>query len=324
MNLLGTFVRLRLLGVIAFALVVPSAAPSSSARDAAFSSSDMLSSQQNCTIADTEFWANRPIDNSSCGEDGEGDEVHRAQNRAKNEMCAGDFLTSSPGTPARVTQFTFRRLQEEATDLRTQLGLGVRSVPPDRTPFRNTVHTTSFGDALGEGELVRYVGFLLEGHFTGKEGVNCDRATQLNFDIHMAFVEQRPPASPTTAQAEALECSSVTAEIIPRLRPDAWNLMGRLGKKTGGLKGAQTRIASHDLNRPLRLTGHLFFDGSHEACRNGKRVGGQPARVSNWEIHPVYAIDVCRQNSMTSCRWDNESVWQPLHEKLSEDDEVEQ
>ena len=278
--------------------------------------------QPSCTIADSELWADRPIDASSCGLDGEGDAAHQAQNRAKNELCAGAFLTASPSvSPARVTQFSFRRLQAAADDIRAELGLGARTVPPDRTRFQGAVHTTSFGDDVGEGVLVRYVGFLLEGHFTGEEGVNCDRKKQVNFDIHMAFVEQRPPVSPTTSQAEALECSSVTAEIIPRRRPEPWDLLGRLGKKTGGLAGAQKKIAAHDLNRPLRITGQLFFDGSHETCRNGKRVGGQPARVSNWEIHPVYAVDVCKFNSMTNCRVDRQDAWQPLHEKLAEDEE---
>jgi hypothetical protein len=223
--------------------------------------------------------------------------------------------------PARVTQFSFRKLQEAATAIRQELGLGPRTTPPDRAPFQETVHTTSFGDELGEGDLVRYVGFLLEGHFTSKEGVNCDRAKQVNFDIHMAFVEQRPATNPTTGQAEELECNSTTAEIIPRQRPEPWDLLGRLGKKSGGLAGAQKKIAAHGLNRPLRITGQLFFDGSHEACRKGKRVGGQPARVSNWEIHPIYAVDVCRFNSMTSCRWDREEAWQPLHDKLAENEE---
>lgn len=259
--------------------------------------------QDSCTIEDDEFFASRPIDNSSCGVEGEGEEAHQLQNRVKNDLCAGDFLTSTPnGDPARVTQFSFRELEKAAVEIRKKLGIKPGTVPEDRTLFQETVHTTSFGDDIGEGSLVRYVGFLLEGHFTGKEGVNCDRAKQVNFDIHMAFVEQKPSLNITDAQGEEVECSSITAEIVPRRRPEEWDFMGRLRKKTkpGALKGALAKIDAHDLHRPLRLTGQLFFDGSHRVCVNGKRQGGQPARVSNWEIHPVYAIDVCKFTTLTS------------------------
>lgn len=148
------FARSFLGAVIVFTLA---AVPLSTSRPLARedrSNTESFTLRQDCAIADTEFWANRPIDNSSCGVEGDGDEAHQAQNRAKNQMCAGDFLTSSPGTPARVTQFTFRRLQEAASDLRTELGLGIRAVPPDRSPFK-TMSTPRFGDALGEGKSVR-------------------------------------------------------------------------------------------------------------------------------------------------------------------------
>lgn len=89
------------------------------------------------------------------------------------------------------------------------------------------------------------------------ESVNCSRKRQINFDVHMAFAEQKPPATPTDTQAEALECSSITAELIPRHRPDEWDIMGRMKKtkKPGALKGALKKIAAHDLHRPIRLTG---------------------------------------------------------------------
>ena len=235
-----------------------------------------------CKVADDEFFASRPIDSSSCGVEGSGDDAHRLQNEVKNNFCAGGFLTSSPTVdPARVTQFSFRKLEEETVAIRKKLGISAGTVPDDRSLFQETVHTTSFGDEVGEGTLVRYVGFLLEGHFTGEEGVNCERKKQVNFDIHMASVEQKPSLNVSDAQAEALECSSVTAEIIPRQRPEEWDFLGRLRKtkKPGALKGALAKIKAHDLHRPLRLTGQLFFDASHRVCANGQRAGGQPARA---------------------------------------------
>lgn len=242
--------------------------------------------QQTCAIADSELWADRPIDSSSCSLDGDGDAAHLAQNRVKNELCAGAFVTVSPAaTPARVTQFSFRGLQEEANDIRTKLGLGARTVPPDRARFQDTVHTTSFGDDLGEGALVRYVGFLLEGHFTGEEGVNCDRKKQVNFDIHMAFVEQRPPASPTTSQAEALECSSITAEIIPRQRPEPWDLLGSWARRAVASPARRRRsprtisIARCESRGSCSSTAHMRHvataresGDSLPACRTGKFI----------------------------------------------------
>jgi hypothetical protein len=274
----------------------------------------------NCTIADAELWATRPIDTSSCDADGTGDAAHRAQNLAKNNLCAGGFLTSDPEPPALATQLTFRKLQEAAEEIRDEHDLGPQTVPEDRTLFAGDVHTTTEGEALGEGALVRYVGFLLEGHFSGEEGVNCGRTRQENYDIHLAFSNTKPPLSPTKAQGEALECRSITAEIIPRRRPDEWSLLGLMKKTSAqGIRAAQAKIDAHSLRRPLRITGQLFFDGSHQACSDGARVGGNPARASNWEIHPVYAIDVCEFVSASSCAWNNEAVWTPLHKWLEDE-----
>src|SRR6266511_7386 len=46
---------------------------------------------------------------------------------------------------------------------------------------------------------------------------------------------------------------------------------------------------------PIRLRGHLFFDGSHHPCGDPNMTNRDPLRRSNWEIHPVYSMDVCRQ-----------------------------
>ena len=46
-----------------------------------------------------------------------------------------------------------------------------------------------------------------------------------------------------------------------------------------------------------------------------------PKRISLWEIHPVYAIDVCKKKSISSCRRDVESDWEALDVFLSHDEE---
>jgi hypothetical protein len=57
-------------------------------------------------------------------------------------------------------KFSFRRLQEEATEIRTNLGLGPRTVPTDRSPFQDVVYTTvPYGAELG---LDRNIGTRLK------------------------------------------------------------------------------------------------------------------------------------------------------------------
>jgi hypothetical protein len=62
----------------------------------------------------------------------------------------------------------------------------------------------------------------------------------------------------------------------------------------------------------VRVTGQLFFDGSHSPCAGGK---GSPKRASLWEIHPVYALDVCSGKTIADCPVDDETKWQPLEPK---------
>jgi hypothetical protein len=61
---------------------------------------------------------------------------------------------------------------------------------------------------------------------------------------------------------------------------------------------------------------------SVSAMRSRRGVlGGQPARVSNWDIHPVKAIDVCEFTTPASCKWDDEHVGTPLQVWIEEGDE---
>ena len=71
------------------------------------------------------------------------------------------------------------------------------------------------------------------------------------------------------------------------------------------------RLTAH----PYRITGQLFFDASHKPCKNGK--GPNPKRISIWEIHPAYAIDVCSNSTLASCKATDDSLWTPLDQWLS-------
>lgn len=228
----------------------------------------------------------REID-KSCGAAGAATVTsHRLQNIAKNNFCA-------KGNPVAITSETFQALQSTVDSLGISFGTS-NSLPADRTVLRDLV-TLSNGTRVGEGDAVRYVGFVLKAHYSNVssgESVNCKLKRQENNDIHIAL-----GATPTTK-----ECASVTAEISPHFRPEDWNPANLV-----------------QLDRPVRLTGQLFFDGSHVPCRPGKPAS--PQRVSVWEVHPVYAIDVCLEESLQACSATNESRWMPLDERLAGEEE---
>jgi hypothetical protein len=64
----------------------------------------------------------------------------------------------------------------------------------------------------------------------------------------------------------------------------------------------------------------LFFDGSHVPCTAEGKAGNNPARdnakdferLALWEIHPIYAIDVCKFGDKAKC--DAVNAWVPFSE----------
>lgn len=209
---------------------------------------------------------------------------HKEQNRAKNNFCAS-------GSPATVTVFTLAQLQN-AVEQRPDIKWGGRTrLPEDRTVLRN-LRKTSNGEWVGEGTLVRFVGFILEAHTANKESVNCNKAKATNYDIHIALHNDKG----------ADHCQSITAEMSPHLRRALW----------------QSKILNQITDHPVRITGHLFFDASHVPCAGLEVKKGNPRRVSDWEIHPVYAIEVCRNKSVGSCGITNETKWMSLEDFVAE------
>jgi hypothetical protein len=63
---------------------------------------------------------------------------------------------------------------------------------------------------------------------------------------------------------------------------------------------------------PMRFTGQVFVDASHKPCKDGKGLPGNPARFTVAELHPVYAIDVCKFATKAKCKWNDDSAWTPL------------
>lgn len=226
---------------------------------------------------------------ADCGAAGNAtDAPNQAQNLAKNNFCAaGDAITV---TPTDLVQ-----LQEAVVKANIPSG-SHDQLPPNRSVLRDLV-TTSNGESIGEGVKVRLVAFVEQAHYSdvpsaaerakgkGGESVNCNEFLNETNDIHIPLV-QTPGEN---------ECNSVTAEMSPHARPVGW-----------------TPAALNVAGQVVRVTGQLFFDGSHKLCVDGKGVPGNPARESLWEIHPVYALDVCSGKSISECPVDDESKWHPL------------
>jgi len=170
---------------------------------------------------------------------------------------------------------------EELIDLQSKSSKIAKKLP-DRTPVRN----------LGEGEYVSYVAFIKDAHYSdvsAGEAVNCNIPGNSTNDIHIVLLKD--PSDD--------ECLSTTAEISPHYRPLAWTD-----------KNLMKASAGH----PVRLQGHLFFDGSHTPCSGSSRPN--PKRASLWEIHPVYSVDVCKQTTLAECQ-SSTAEWTPLTKLIS-------
>lgn len=208
----------------------------------------------------------------------------KAQNIVKNNLCA-------TGTPVQISTASIDRLQSAVDQMVQQgqisYGNDGPPQPADRAKLKGLATVDANGQAitLGEGDLVTLDAFVLDAKhddtfpfgFKG-ESVNCKNSLLEWNDIHIALGES----------ASAEECSSVTAEIIPHFRPAVWDRFD-----------VNACTAPHVTN-PLpvkglrvRITGQLFFDGSHKPSPcDAQPVGGNPLRRSVWEIHPVYVIEV--------------------------------
>jgi hypothetical protein len=223
-----------------------------------------------------------PID-QSCGIEGKSTASANShlQNQVKNNFCA----TASGGQPETFTPQKLVDLQASTT-----VASGTGKEPSDRKPLQD----------LGEGKLIRMKVFLIEAHHAdlgSGESVNCNAATESGNDVHIAF----------GSQADSKECESVTAEISPHYRPASWNEIGHFesynskSKKYTPNPAMAARLQAH----PYRITGQLFFDASHQPCPCGTTCS--PVRATEWEIHPIDNIEVCKAG--TACDENTDSDW---------------
>jgi hypothetical protein len=147
---------------------------------------------------------------------------------------------------------------------------------------------------VGEGSGVRLAAFVMDAHYSNVskgESVNCQQPGNENNDIHIVLGQNAIPMGQKPTEAQ--ECASVTAEISPHFRPDIW-APGNLNQNNQHL---------------FRFTGQLFFDAAHRPCVGG--TGANPKRVAIWEVHPVYAVDICVDPG-NHCTVGNDQNWVPL------------
>lgn len=214
------------------------------------------------------------------------DVANQQQNRIKNNFC----LKSSPVNLKTTDFITLQKKVDALNDFTYGSG---RSVPEDRSPLDKILSVGQM--KVGEGTLITVVGYMMDPHYSdvrNGEGVNCKRGGNERNDIHFSVSKQWIDIDYTDRKgAQNQLCNLITGEVSPHFRPDAWEV-DHLSKLV--------RI-------PVRLTGQLFFDASHVPCRPGKPVN--PPRVAVWEIHPIYAIDVCKSKVLSKCRANVDSDW---------------
>ena len=198
------------------------------------------------------------------------------------ESKSKNNLCATTNSPQVVTHQDLVDLQNKAT------AANLKKSIPDRKVLED----------MGEGKYVSYVAIIREAHYSdvaAGEAVNCNIPGNDTNDIHIVLV-QAPGDD---------ECTSTTAEMSPHYRPASWT--------PENLKSLGAR--------PVRVRGHLFYDGSHSPCTDHSRPN--PKRVSLWEVHPVYSMDVCNidhgstPGSLTDCQNAKEEDWVPLEKWLS-------
>lgn len=233
--------------------------------------------QPQCPVPFAGLEVRHPID-ATCPPEGVAtSQPGQAQNRLKGNFCADSAATA-------LSFYDFQSLQNLVDQKGVSYGADAK-IPEGRTVLKDLVSVD--GGPVGEGSVVRYVAFLSHPRYASRESVNCRTTGTEWFDIHMDLVRK----------AGEVACRSITAEIIPHLRPELWEVEY--------LKEVERQHV------PVRITGQLFFDASHRPC-HGDQDTINPKRSTIWEIHPVYGVEVCKYDSLQACSATNDTRWVPL------------
>ena len=231
----------------------------------------------------------------------------KAQDRQKNNLCAK--------APARVITIKDLKALQKAVDA-TGVDYGSEHTPPPHAgppADRSTLFAKLASGSANEGDLVSFIGYIVEAKAGSNETVDCHCTKADAIDVHIALADhllklQAKPANASkeeehaiTVSNDAALCSnSFVAETIPHKRPAALEL-----KAIEPLR---------DKKSIVKITGQLFFDGSHRPCKGKTPGSGDPSRLTVFEIHPVYDIEVCSQSTIGQCTSDS-SNWKSVLKK---------
>ncbi len=227
------------------------------------------------------------------------------QNARKNDLCAATN---------QITPVSLETFSELNTASNNEPTIPKGEPPASRAKLKNII-TLANGSKLGEGKVVSFISYAIEARHSNVdknnpltagngESVQCNLLGCAYNDIHITLADNPD---------EQKMCRTIVAEIIPHFRPPAWDLFDS-PDFTSFLKA-----------HPVKITGQLFFDGSHVPCTAEGRAGNNPARdnqrdferLALWEIHPIYAIDVCKHTDQSQCRASDASAWFPFSQLKS-------
>jgi hypothetical protein len=221
------------------------------------------------------------MDSTSCSVSGNGG-AETWQNEAKNNFCP----SGEPASPTVTSLPELVALQAKAEQIPNINFGNTRSHP--LTSKAGPVQNRAPLVAIGEGSLVQLLGYVKIARQEEAESVNCGKNVPdapAYHDIHISIV----------LSSADQECSGVVVEMTPHHRPEQWTAELVNEVATAGLL--------------VRVTGQRMFDSSHTPCQNGSPIKGDPARISLWEIHPIYKFDVCPQGNCTSGGWVPLEAW---------------
>jgi hypothetical protein len=243
----------------------------------------------------------RSIDDT-CGCEGAGKgsvnspirQANDAQNKVKN-----NFQLAPNVQQKLITVGDMIRLQGAVDDIPQELlQRGDRFHLPSPAQ-RARLHGINIGPnkQFSEGDLVTLVGFVIGARHSNTddgESVNCNLAGCAANDIHVDVTAH--PRDPDVDKGEQMNEEGVSAEISPHHRPAAWETFDA------------SAYRSVFRQNPVMFAGQLFYDASHSP-------GGGPDRAAVWEVHPVYAIWVCRNTTLSQCpatKQNDPTVWIPF------------
>lgn len=161
--------------------------------------------------------------------------------------------------------------------------------------------------ALGEGEKITVVAYLLVAKLEGPESCNCGLKAKEDTDNHLVLVSKTTvdkfpvaaTAKANTAVFRSRELESETAEFTPRVRLEHPNFT----RDT-----IQPLIAKTTQKALLvRVTGQLLFDSEHF-------VRHHLVRVNNWEIHPILKLEFCETGN--KCKAGSDDGWKSIDDPL--------